>query len=202
MKKILTLIVMAVAFAAPSQAQVKLGAMAGLNMTNMSFTESGASEAVKSRTAFFIGATVTFAVPRVGLSVDGAALYDQREAKSGDETIKAQSIQVPINVRYGFGLSSMLNIFAFAGPQFGFNIGNKTKELQKDVANWTLKSSNLSANIGIGATVAGHLQVKLNYNIALGKTGEVEVWDATKAAWNTVNGGKANAWQVSAAYFF
>lgn len=202
MKKILTLIVMAVAFAAPSQAQVKFGAMAGLNMTNMSFTESGASEAVKSRTGFFIGPTVKFTVPIVGLSVDGAALYDQREAKSGDETIKAQSIQVPINVRYGFGLSSMLNIFAFAGPQFGFNIGDKTKELQKDVANWTLKSSNLSANIGIGATVAGHLQVKLNYNIALGKTGEVEVWDATKAAWDTVNGGKANAWQVSAAYFF
>ena len=202
MKKILTLIVMAVAFAAPSQAQVKFGAMAGLNMTNMSFTESGASEAVKSRTGFFIGPTVKFTVPIVGLSVDGAALYDQREAKSGDETIKAQSIQVPINVRYGFGLSSMLNIFAFAGPQFGFNIGDKTKELQKDVANWTLKSSNLSANIGIGATVAGHLQVKLNYNIALGKTGEVEVWDATKKAWDTVNGGKANAWQVSAAYFF
>ena len=193
---------MAVAFAAPSQAQVKFGAMAGLNMTNMSFTESGASEAVKSRTGFFIGPTVKFTVPIVGLSVDGAALYDQREAKSGDETIKAQSIQVPINVRYGFGLSSMLNIFAFAGPQFGFNIGDKTKELQKDVENWTLKSSNLSANIGIGATVAGHLQVKLNYNIALGKTGEVEVWDATKAAWDTVNGGKANAWQVSAAYFF
>lgn len=193
---------MAVAFAAPSQAQVKFGAMAGLNMTNMSFTESGASEAVKSRTGFFIGPTVKFTVPIVGLSVDGAALYDQREAKSGDETIKAQSIQVPINVRYGFGLSSMLNIFAFAGPQFGFNIGDKTKELQKDVANWTLKSSNLSANIGIGATVAGHLQVKLNYNIALGKTGEVEVWDATKAAWDTVNGGKANAWQISAAYFF
>ena len=202
MKKILTLIVMAVAFAAPSQAQVKFGAMAGLNMTNMSFTESGASEAVKSRTGFFIGPTVKFTVPIVGLSVDGAALYDQREAKSGDETIKAQSIQVPINVRYGFGLSSMLNIFAFAGPQFGFNIGDKTKELQKDVENWTLKSSNLSANIGIGATVAGHLQVKLNYNIALGKTGEVEVWDATKKAWDTVNGGKANAWQVSAAYFF
>lgn len=202
MKKILTLIVMAVAFAAPSQAQVKFGAMAGLNMTNMSFTESGASEAVKSRTGFFIGPTVKFTVPIVGLSVDGAALYDQREAKSGDETIKAQSIQVPINVRYGFGLSSMLNIFAFAGPQFGFNIGDKTKELQKDVTNWTLKSSNLSANIGIGATVAGHLQVKLNYNIALGKTGEVEVWDATKAAWDTVNGGKANAWQISAAYFF
>ena len=202
MKKILTLIVMAVAFAAPSQAQIKFGAMAGLNMTNMSFTESGASEAVKSRTGFFIGPTVKFTVPIVGLSVDGAALYDQREAKSGDETIKAQSIQVPINVRYGFGLSSLLNVFAFAGPQFGFNIGNKTNELQKDVANWTLKSSNLSANIGIGATVASHLQVKLNYNIALGKTGEVEVWDATKAAWDTVNGGKANAWQISAAYFF
>lgn len=205
MKKILTLIVMAVAVALPSHAQFKFGAMAGVNLTNISdfsLDQAGVENAISNRTGFFIGPTVKFTVPIVGLSIDGAALYDQREGKTNGETLKAQSIQVPINVRYGIGLGSILNVFAFAGPQFGFNIGSKTKEIVNDAANWTLKSSNLSANVGIGATVLGHLQLKVNYNIALGKTGEVEIKDATTGAWNTITGAKANAWQVSAAYFF
>ena len=205
MKKILTLIVMAVAFAAPSQAQFKFGVQAGLNLTNISdfsLSAEGVENAISSRAGFFIGPTVKFTLPVVGLSLDAAAMYDQREAKAGDETLKSQSIQVPINARYGIGLGSLLSVFAFAGPQFGFNIGNKTNELKSDVANWTLKSSNLSANVGIGATIASHLQLKVNYNIALGKTGEVEVKDAVTGAWNTVTGAKANAWQVSAAYYF
>ena len=67
----------------------------------------------------------------------------------------------------------------------------------------TLKSSNISANIGIGATILSKLQLKVNYNIALGKTGDIEVKDGTNAVWDVVTGkAKANAWQVSAAYFF
>ena len=196
---------MAVAFAAPSQAQTKFGLQAGVNLTNISdfsLSAAGVENAVKSRAGFFVGPTVKFTLPIVGLGVDVAALYDQREGKTNGETIKSQSIQIPINARYGFGLGSLAEIFLFAGPQFGFNIGNKTKELVNDAAQWTLKSSNFSANVGIGATVVSHVQLKVNYNIALGKTGEIEVKDAATAAWKTITGAKANAWQVSVAYIF
>ena len=196
---------MAVAFAAPSQAQTKFGLQAGVNLTNISdfsLSAAGVENAVKSRAGFFVGPTVKFTLPIVGLGVDVAALYDQREGKTNGETIKSQSIQIPINARYGFGLGSLAEIFLFAGPQFGFNIGNKTKELVNDAAQWTLKSSNFSANVGIGATVVSHVQLKVNYNIALGKTGEIEVKDAATAAWKTITGAKANAWQMGLAYFF
>ena len=205
MKKVLTLIVMAVAFVMPSQAQVSFGVQAGVNLTNISdfeLTAEYAQNAIESRTGFFIGPTVKFSLPIVGLGIDASALYDQREAKAGDQTLKSQSIQIPGNVRYGLGLGSMAEVFLFAGPQFGFNIGDKTKELVKDAAQWTLKSSNLSANIGIGATILSKLQLKMNYNIALGKTGEVDYKEGANAAWKTVTGAKANAWQLSAAYFF
>ena len=205
MKKVLTLIVMAVAFAMPSQAQFSFGVQAGVNLTNISdfsLDAAGVENAISSRTGFFVGPTVKFSLPIVGLGIDASALYDQREAKTNGETLKSQSIQVPINVRYGLGLGSLAEVFAFAGPQFGFNIGDKTKELVNDAAKWTLKSSNLSANVGIGATIMSKLQLKVNYNIALGKTGEVEVKDGATAAWKTITGAKANAWQVSAAYFF
>ena len=208
MKKVLTLIVMAVAFAIPSQAQFSFGVQAGLNLTNISdfsLNQEGVENAISNRAGFFIGPTVKFSLPIVGLGIDAAALYDQREAKTNGETLKSQSIQIPINVRYGIGLGSMAEIFAFAGPQFGFNIGDKDKtwgDVKDTAAKWTLKSSNLSANVGIGATILSKLQLKVNYNIALGKTGEVEIKDGANAAWKTITGAKANAWQVSASYFF
>ncbi|MBR2113698.1 MAG: porin family protein [Prevotella sp.] len=205
MKKVLTLIVMAVAFAIPSQAQVSFGIQGGLNLTNISdfsLTAEGVENAIQSKAGFFVGPTIKFTLPIVGLGIDAAALYDQREAKTNGETLKSQSIQVPINVRYGIGLGSMAEIFAFAGPQFGFAIGDKTKELVNDAAKWTLKSSNLSANVGLGATILSKLQLKVNYNIALGKTGEVEIKDGVTAPWKTITGAKANAWQVSASYYF
>lgn len=206
MKKVIIILLVAVGFAMPAQSQVKFGLKGGLNLTNMTFSESGVKDAVKNKAGFFVGPTVKFTLPVVGLSLDASALYDQRSAKASENnvstTIKTQSIQVPINIRYGVGLSSIVNLFAFAGPQFGFNIGDKHQTIVKDAMEWSLKSSNVSANFGIGATVLDHLQVTVNYNIPLGKTGEITVKDGADAAWKTITGGKANAWQISAGYFF
>ena len=206
MKKVLVLLFAAVALSLPAQAQVKFGLKAGLNLTNISLSES-VSANLKSKEGFHVGPTVKIGLPVTGLSLDASALYDQRSAKveannGSSETIKSQSLQVPVNIRYGVGLGSVANLFAFAGPQFGFNLGDKNKKILNEAANWTLRSSNLSANVGIGATILGHLQVTANYNFALGKTGEIELWDATKQTWNAVTEGKTSAWQVSAAYFF
>ena len=197
MKKLFAVVLMAVAFAMPSKAQFSWGIQAGLNMSNVSVKDAAedASGAIKSRTGFFVGPTVKFTLPIVGLGIDASALYDQREGKSGTETIKSSSIQIPVNVRYGIGLGSIAEVFAFAGPQFGFKLsGDKNFGSEE----WTLKSSNLSANIGIGATVLSKLQAKLNYNIALGKTGEFKDKDIAKE----IGSAKFNAWQISLAYFF
>ena len=204
MKKVFVVMLMAVAFAMPSKAQFKFGVTGGLNMTNVNTKDLPAS--VKSRAGFFVGPTVKFSFPMLPIAIDAAAVYDQREGKAGEgdytQTIKSQSIQIPINLRYGVGLGSVVNLFAFAGPQFGFNVGDKHQSIVNDAMEWTLKGSNISANVGLGATLLDHLQVTFNYNIPLGKTGEVNVKDGVNAAWKTVTGGRSNAWQISAGYFF
>lgn len=197
-----------------AQAQVKFGLKGGLNVTSMSLDKDKLLD-TENQAGFFIGPTVKFTLPIVGLGIDASALYDQREAKiKGDingnkvETsskLKTQAINVPINVRYGVGLGSVANVFLFAGPQFGFNVGDKNQSLLKDAAEWKLKSSNFSVNVGLGFTVLSHLQVSANYNIACGKTGDVTVSDAAGATLQELigkNGGKANAWQVGVAYYF
>jgi hypothetical protein len=215
MKKVLTLIVMAVAFAMPSKAQVSFGVKGGLNFTNMSINKSNLEDLFKNKAGFFAGVTVKVGLPLVpGLAFDGAALYDQREGDievytgfsdndKSTEKLKSQSIQIPINLRYEIGLGESANIFIFAGPQVGFNIGDKTKDLWSDMAEWRLKTSNFSANVGLGFTIMSHLQVSANYNIALGTTGEVDFKSAVDKTWDTVKGdAKANSWQIALAYYF
>ncbi len=212
MKKIFTSAAIALAMisaANTAQAQVKFGVKGGLNVTNMSFSKDVVD--ANNQTGFFIGPTVKFTLPIVGLGIDASALYDQREAKlkvgdteAQDAKLKTQAINIPINVRYGVGLGSLANIYAFAGPQFGFNVGDKNQSIFKDAADWTLKSSNFSVNVGLGATLLSHLQVSANYNIACGKTGDVTLANGTSAVLKEVTGtrGRSNAWQIGVAYYF
>lgn len=206
MKKTLVIIAVAcIAFAMPAQAQVKFGLKGGLNLTSLS--ADGGTSGVSNQAGFFVGPTVKFTVPLVGLSLDASALFDQRSVKnkSTDETIKSQTVQIPVNIRYGVGLSSIANVFAFVGPQFGFNVGDKGKEL-KYAGEWSLKTSNISGNAGVGATVLGKLQITANYNFQLSKTGVVEykVPDPNDPTKTITSSGKMkfNSWQIGLAYFF
>ena len=177
MKKILTLLAVAVALltTVPAQAQVKFGLKGGVNVTNMSFS-SDVLDAT-NRAGFFIGPTVKFTLPIVGLGVDASALYDQREGKAkissdkaeveSDNTIKQQQVVIPINLRYGVGLG---------------------------------------VNVGAGLMLLNHLQLSANYNIACGHTGDVELKSTAVDAISQIagfkKGSRANAWQIGLAYYF
>ena len=204
MKKFFTLVVLLATMTVAAQAQVKFGVKGGLNLTSMKLSKDVVDKS--NQAGFFIGPTVAFTFPVIGLGIDASALYDQRSAKiSGSEDkLKQQSIQIPINLRYGFGLGNTASLYIFAGPQFGFNIGDKTTNLLNNALEWRLKDSNLSANLGVGLMLLNHLQVSANYNVALGTTGETNVVNSTlSTAGNILTGKtKANAWQLSVAYFF
>lgn len=213
MKKIFTTAVLAAAMlfsANNAEAQVKFGIKGGLNVTSMSL-DSKVLDA-ENRAGFFIGPTLKFTLPVVGLGIDASALYDQREAKAKAEVegaevesnFKTQSVNIPINVRYGFGLGSTASIFLFAGPQFGFNVGDKNQSIFKDMGEWRLKSSTFSVNVGVGAMLLSHLQLSANYNIACGKTGDMTVSKALGETGQNLfsKNGRTNAWQIGLAYYF
>ena len=212
MKKMLSVMLVAFGLSFPMQsaAQLKFGLKGGLNVTTMSL-KSEVFDA-SNRAGFFIGPTIKFTLPIVGLGVDMAALYDQREfevsANSQKTTVstvlKQKQMEVPINLRYNIGLGSSAGVFFFAGPQFGFNLGDK--DVKDEVAEWTLRSSNFSMNVGAGVTLLTHLQVSAGYNIVFGKTGDVSVGSVIQDSYDQVRGkadkGKMNSWQIALAYYF
>ena len=211
MKKILSLVflVAAMMFATSANAQVKFGLKGGLNVTSMSFSEDVFD--ASNKTGFFVGPMVKVTVPIVGLSFDAAALYDQKEAdvkytgtdgELGKTTVRQKSINIPVNVRYGFGLSSLANAFLFAGPQWGINVGDKNFKWN-ETNSYSLKKSNFSVNVGAGVTLLSHLQISANYNIACGKSADASL---VKAAEALTNAGKDksrnNSWQIALGYWF
>lgn len=207
MKKILSIIAVSVALlAAPANAQVKFGVRGGANLVNMKLSGNVVNNLQKdNRAGFYIGPTVKFTVPIVGLSVDASALYDQRSTEVTNEgetqSIISRQLAIPVNVRYGWGLGSVADIFLFAGPQVAFNF-SKDKRLFNNVADWSWKESNFSVNVGLGCTILSHVELKANYNIACGKTGEATIFDAaTKTVTGTVKS-KYNSWQLGMAYYF
>ena len=213
MRKIFTAAIVAATMlfsTSSAQAQVKFGLKGGLNVTHMSLNSEVFD--ADNQTGFFIGPTVKFTLPIVGLGIDASALYDQRDAKitvedngaSVESKIKNQSINIPINLRYGVGLGSTASVYLFAGPQFGFNVGDKNQSIFKDMGEWRLKSSTFSVNVGLGAMLLSHLQISANYNIACGKTGETTVSSALGELAQSAakKRGRANAWQIGLAYYF
>ena len=211
MKKAMSLLLLlaAVLLSQPIQAQsINFGVKGGMNNNEMKFDQSVFDS--ENRFGFFIGPTLKVALPLGGLGVDIAALYDQRESKVNNETIKQKSILVPVNARLNLGIGSSAGVYVAAGPQFGFNIGDDEyswKSLDESKANaentFQLKKSNFSVNLGAGFYVSKHLEFGFTYNIAMGKTADATFKDAVDTAIKpTEDDAKAKYWTISAAYYF
>ena len=203
MKKVLSvlMVVVAMMFATNANAQIKFGLKGGLDVTNMSLSNDVFD--ASNKTGFFVGPMVKVTIPVVGLSFDAAALYDQKEAKISAENVETtmtqKSLNIPVNVRYGFGLSSLANVFVFAGPQWGINVGDKNFKWN-DSSCYSLKKTNFSVNVGLGVTLLSHLQLSANYNIACGKTADATWTDVSN---NIIKGNsKNNSWQIALGYWF
>ena len=177
----------------PAQAQLKFGVKGGLNITSLSLSKDIVNS--DNRTGFFIGPMAEFTLPIVGLGVDAAVLYSQSRAQmnNGNDAIadNLKSLEVPINLKWTFGLGSLASGFIAAGPQFGWNVGNSS--FVEDAIQ--LKNNFTTFNVGVGAKFLRHFQAGVNYNFSLGKVGEVLGDEELLKI-------KRKTWQISVAYLF
>lgn len=169
--------------AMPAQAQlIKWGAKFGVNMTKIDWN-GGYDGNKDNSTGFFIGPMAEVTIPVVGLGVDGALLLSQR----GKDAVKQIGMEVPVNLKYTFGLGSMLGIYLAAGPDFYFDFKKKD--------NVDRKKSQVGINLGGGVKLLKHLQVGVNYQIPMGDS---FTWENAGKSF----GAKNKTWQISAAYMF
>lgn len=195
MKKIFSVMMVAIALmmAVPAQAQlIKFGVKGGLNMSKIDWGK-------ENSTGFFIGPMAEITLPIIGLGIDGALMYSQKTNLSyeyaGNDVssvdLKEQGIEIPINLKYSFGLGSLLGVYLAAGPDFFYNF----KDI--DATAFKAKKSQVAINLGAGVKLLKKLQVGITYQIPMGDSFE---WKDAVA--KVANGTKTKTWQVSAAYIF
>lgn len=190
MKKIISLVVACICLMAtvPAQAQLKWGVKGGMNVSHITFDASEMKSV--DANGFFIGPMAEFTFPIVGLGIDASLLYSQRGMC--DDAIKQKGLDIPVNLKYTLGLGSLLGVYAAAGPNFYFDFA--------DADGWNKERAMVGVNVGAGVKLFNHLQLGFNYNIPLGKSGDVKVSDALDAVLDTEYRNKT--WQISAVYLF
>lgn len=207
MRKIISalLVAVCVGMAMPAQAQlIKFGVKGGLNLAKADFNKSDFK--TDNFTGFFIGPMAEVTIPVVGLGVDGAVLFSQKGIKAGDESIKENGLDIPINLKYTFGLGSMLGIYVAAGPDFYFNFSGDKK--YDGLGDFNRKNAQVGINVGAGVKLLKHLQVGFNYNIPLGNSGNISstydplIESSNSHSITVKESYKTKMWQISAAYIF
>lgn len=201
----------------PSLAQIKIGVTGGLNISQIYVSDDSYKGYVnKIRPGFTVGPTLIYRIPKTGLGFDVSALFDNRGAKSKtnskSDPISVSSLQFPVNVRYGIDFGEdMLYCFVFTGLQYGVNIGKKEQHIISGTGTssghelercWVNQGSAFSLNFGIGGIVMEKVQIRVSYNLALRKSGEIQQTDLVDGSTKTLTDGKANACQIVLSYLF
>ena len=200
MKKFLSLVVLLSAMTMAVQAQsVKFGVKGGLDIQDMKFDESVYK--TENKLGWFAGPTLQVSLPIGGLGIDIAGLYNQKNYEINGESIKQQSILVPLNARLNLGFGDAAGFYVAAGPQFTFNIGDDKFEWKKDNVENTfqLKKSTFSVNLGAGIYFSDHLEIGFAYNIAVGSTADASWKSGVDAISDDT---KPKSWHISAVYYF
>jgi hypothetical protein len=169
MKKIIVAIVAALTFALPSSAQINWGLKAGMNVTNVSVSSETFSK--NNRCGYFVGPQMDITIPLVGLGFDAALLYENKSISNGETDETLNYVDLPINVKYTIGFSSLASVYLATGPQFSWNLGDNTIFENS----YSLKSSQFYWNVGAGVTVLSKIRVGYTYNIPCGDTAEASI---------------------------
>ena len=197
MKKKIIAFLCAMAFLAvaiPAQAQLRFGVKGGLNITSVHFD----SDMFKSDnvTGFHIGPMIEATMPLLGFGFDAAILYSQKGMESSSSgvktTMKTSYIDVPVNLKWKFGLP-IVKAYLAAGPYASFRVGgDKIWNVLSDQLE--TKSFGAGLNFGAGVEVFNHLQVGFNYELGLTDNFSAEKLD--------LSSNKNRGWTISAAILF
>ena len=188
MKKALVVCSLALLSFIPASAQFCWGLRGGMNLVNNDITAVNEKSALdkSSYTGFFVGPMAEVQIPIIGLGIDASLLYSQKgmELVEGKEMMN-QSLSVPVYLKYTFGLGNALGIFAQAGPQFDYKLGDLSKSIEvskengsgKDVKEYILNQYTWSINVGAGVKLINHIQAAVNYNIPLSQEGSYNLYE-------------------------
>ena len=207
-KKMLLTCILLIAVLSTGQARTiaTFGFKGGFELTEMNFKSPNLRE--NNRVGYYFGPVMHFQLPLSGLSIDASALYCKRNLKVDDDRVPQKCGLLPVNFRFGVDIGDVASVFACAGPQLSFNIGDDVyywKEEDQSNRQFLLQNTLVSFNFGIGVRLENHLEAGVYYNVPVSKAADF-TWDKLsqelkETTWSNAKT-KTNAWHVSVSYYF
>jgi len=192
------IVVAALLVPAPASAQgVSYGAKAGLNVSKVTFSLSGANPTITSRYGFNIEGFVAVDKNKAGLDIEfgysqkGAKLDFSQQGVIDTIDVKADYIEIPVFGRLNLKTSDTSVVHPYVGPVFGFKVHDEVVETQRvnNVTTTNTQSDQIKGtNVGIAIGVQFDVQkfiVDVRYDWGLMNvnkntgSGEPEVKDRT-----------------------
>jgi hypothetical protein len=175
MKKIIVILAVLIV-AINADAQIKLGIKAGLNVSDMSFSNrKGIGENLDNlyanRTGWHLGMAMKVKIPAFSLIVLQPELLFSTKGFNGEgnrEKLRLNYIEIPINLQCGFELGKV-RPYAELSPYFSYLIGSN-KALD------ALNSWDGGVGLGVGIDI-WKLQISGKYMWGFGKVGDVVTID-------------------------
>jgi len=210
MKKRIT-IILAVIFCTSTfslHAGVRIGAKAGVNLANATFSTSVLE--TNNFTGFQVGPMIEIS-GLTGFGLDAAVLYSEQGVKFSGTSIsalsgKSSTLDVPVNLKFKLPLANLLGIYLTAGPYISFKLDNQNTSSQDQALikeEWMNKNFGVGLNFGAGFELFKHLQIGVNYQLALNDDYSTGIHFADYFGnLSSEIKGKTRIWSITAAYFF
>ncbi len=199
-KSIVVALAMVLVVASSANAQLRFGVKAGLNVSNLHFSEELLDS--DNKAGYNAGLMLECMLPIANIGVDASVMYVHR---AGEEILKVDGgkldtsrdyIEIPVNLKWKIGIpavGSLVTPYIFTGPSFAFL--TKKEDIKNAYEN---KTFDVAWNVGAGVQLFKKLQVGASYGFGLTKAVEAFSGDVNAAGIE----GKNRYWTVTVAYLF
>lgn len=206
--RLLLVVALVVAFstiATSSYGQIRFGLRGEVGLNTPSFSKDALE--VENLNSFKLGPTVEFMLPAMNFGLEASLLYNNDRMDvthlvvgegSSPEVVNATNhyLDVPLNLKYKFGLILPVKIYAAAGPYARFHIGGDDVDFSDGIEQIKSKSFQAGINLGLGAEIFSRLAVGVNYGIHL-----TDNYSASTPTWEDVVNKKDATWSIQATVY-
>ena len=201
-KKNFLVLVLIVAFstiATTGYSQIRFGLKGEVGLNNPTLLDNRLE--VDYLNTFRLGPTLEVMLPGLNLGVEASVLYNNNrmDVRNIDNNttvdITNHYIDIPLNLKYKFGIIAPVKIYAAGGPYAKINVGGDDgfDKISEDIKT---KSFEAGVNVGLGAELFSKFSVGVNYGISL-----TDNYSINKPEWGDALNDKKGIWSVGIAFY-
>lgn len=185
-----------------SYSQIRLGLRGEVGLNKASFSNPKEAIDVENLNSFKLGPTVEVMLPAMNFGVEASVLYNNDRMNVNYDNsntpveITNHYVDIPVNLKYKFGMILPVKIYAAAGPYARIHVGGDDIKFSNVTDDIKAKAFEAGVNLGLGLEVFSRLAVGVNYGMRL-----TDNYSADQPKWSDALNNKDGVWSIQATVY-